>query len=180
MKIKSIKSKKAQEEMVGFAMIIVIVVIALMFLLFLFLRGGERTVQSEEVGNFLQSLLYYTTDCKDARGNLSVQSLMIDCVRDSEDTCEGTGKKVCEELNSTISDVLNETWDIELDPNIEGYHLEIFSLDDEGLRTHLEINGEDFSISKGNDTLSMRTASRTYSSRGERMEISLRLYYPVE
>ena len=60
------RNRSAQEEMVGFVVIVVIVSIALLILLGFLLRGsGKSAVESFEIENFIQSVMQYTTDCED-------------------------------------------------------------------------------------------------------------------
>ena len=61
-----IKRKKAQEEMVGFALIIILVAVILLIFLGFSLRDQEKeTIESYEVESFIQSFLQYTSDCRD-------------------------------------------------------------------------------------------------------------------
>jgi len=57
-------NKKAQEEMVGFALIIIVVAVILLVFLSIGLRkDGREDVESYEVASFIQSLLQYHTSC---------------------------------------------------------------------------------------------------------------------
>lgn len=58
------KHKKAQQEMIGFILIVVLVVVGMMIFLVISLKnqGGEDS-GSLEASNLLDALLRYTTDC---------------------------------------------------------------------------------------------------------------------
>ncbi|MFA7707931.1 MAG: hypothetical protein WCX73_03205 [Candidatus Pacearchaeota archaeon] len=115
--------KSGQEEMVGFALIMIIVaVILLIFLSFSLGKSEKETVESYEVESFIQSMLQYTTDCRDNLEYLPVQKLIFDCYDkkkciDKRDTCEV--------LNSTLKEIVKESWKIEGDRPVKGYGLEI-------------------------------------------------------
>lgn len=85
--------KKAQEEMVGFVMIIVLVsVIALVFLA-ISLRKPSVTQGSGEIENFLRASLLYTTSCKIKGGLYDFKELISACEKrekclDEEDACK--------------------------------------------------------------------------------------------
>src|SRR3989338_8353081 len=94
--------KHAQEEMVGFALIIIVVaVILLVFIGFSIRKPQKENVESYEVANFIQSFLDYTTKCKDSANleYLSIQKLIFYC--NNKETCLD-GKDACEVLDSTL------------------------------------------------------------------------------
>lgn len=124
--------KRAQEEMVGFALIIIVVaVIILIFLGFSLKDSNKEAVESYEVESFIQSFLQYTTDCRDNLEPLSVQSLIDDCKLDR--LCLD-GRETCEVLNSTLKGIVEESWKIGEDRPIKGYELMILSNGEEMLK----------------------------------------------
>ena len=59
-----IKKKKAQEEMVGFVLIIVLGMVALMVFLVIYIRTSpDQELNSVEVENLLSALMEHTTEC---------------------------------------------------------------------------------------------------------------------
>ena len=58
-----VKNKKAQEEMVGFSLIIIIVAIIILVLFSVSLRSKGNIQESYETDNFMQAFLQYTTEC---------------------------------------------------------------------------------------------------------------------
>lgn len=122
------KFKKAQEEMVGFALIIIIVAVILLVFLGFSLRSSTKDiVESYEVESFIQSFLQYTTDCRDKTNDiLTIRELILEC-NDFEECSDG--KKSCEILNSTLNGILMESWKIGVDRPIKGYKLNITSQD---------------------------------------------------
>ena len=59
-----IKNKKAQHEILGFVLIVLIVsIIGVIFLSISIAKGKGQKQNSVEISNFLESAMYYTTDC---------------------------------------------------------------------------------------------------------------------
>ncbi len=142
----SLTSKRAQEEMVGFALIIIIVaIILLIFLSFTITRPVER-VQSYEVESFLQSVMSYTTDCRDNAGILPVNDLILRC--ESNIRCIDE-RYACDVLKETLENIMSESWKIGNTPVI-GYNLSITS-DNEIVMV----------IDEGNKTNNYKTSSST-------------------
>ena len=118
---------KAQEEMVGFALIIIIVAVILLVFIGFSLRNSQKeNVESYEIDSFIQAFLQYTTDCKDL-DNLkyrSVQNLIADC---SDNEKCFNGRETCDVLNSTLKGIVEESWKVVGDRPVKGYELEIKS-----------------------------------------------------
>ena len=152
--------KRAQEEMVGFALIMIIVaVIIIVFIALTLTKPKTEEIESYEVESFLQALLQHTTDCEDNLEYLSIQKLIFKCnIRgrclDERDSCVV--------LNETLEEVITSAWRIR---DGGGYLLEI-------------ISGEDviLSLSGGNATSSYKVADQSFSRAGESMRISFRAY----
>lgn len=137
--LKFIESKKAQEEMVGFALIIIIVAVILLIFLGISLRTPQKEpVESYEVNSFIQTFLEYTSDCRDVNDYFTIQDLIYLC--NEEETCLN-GKTACETLNATLTDLVGESWLVGGDRPSKGYVLNITI-----------INSEIFSLKKGNMT----------------------------
>ncbi len=140
-------NKKAQEEMVGFALIIIIVaVILLVFLGFFLSKPTSQTVQSYEADSFVSSMLKYSTQCQDYYGYISVTDLIFMC---NSGTLCNDNEDPCAVLNSTLSGILSHSWIIGQGSSIKGYSLNISSS-----------NGEIYSIKAGNITSSSEGSSQ--------------------
>jgi len=123
-KIKNL-NKKAQEEMVGFAMIIILVaVILLIFLGFSLRNQKNETIKSYEVESFIQSSLHYTTDCRDNLEFFSVQELISKC---NDDARCLDGRQTCDVLKPILRGIANESWKIGAERPIKGYKFKINS-----------------------------------------------------
>ena len=85
-KIKN-RSKQAQQETVGFVLIIVIVTVAGLIFLGLSINKGETVKKtSAEISDFLQSSMYYTTNCTTTfiPQYKDMQDLIKSCYRDEK------------------------------------------------------------------------------------------------
>jgi len=155
--------RKAQEEMIGFALIIIVVaVIILVFIGFSLKSPQKEAVESYEINSFIQSFLQQTSDCRDNLEYLSIQKLIFDC-NDGEICLDG--RNTCEVLDSTLRGITEESWKIEESP-IKGYNLEIIS------------NGvETLVIEKGNITSNFKGSSQDFSKGGGLTEIFFKTYY---
>ena len=158
-----IKSKCAQEEIVGFALIIIIVSVILLFFLSFSLRSSRNMeIQSYEVEGFIQAFLQHTSDCEDDLGFLSVQDLIFSCSADK--TCLD-GENTCVVMDSVLTEICENSWNVGENTPIKGYELRIFSS---------EMN---LSISEGNITQNYKGAMQDFVKRGEDYEVSFKAYY---
>jgi hypothetical protein len=129
------KSKRSQEEIAGFAIIIVLVAVILIIFLGFSLRKTSKEIQSNEADSFVQSFLQYTTDCSliYETDYLAIKDLIVACSK--EEKCFDE-RNSCEVLNSTTKNIIKESWQIEEGSFVKGYSLEIKS----GEKSILNIN----------------------------------------
>lgn len=160
------KSKRSQEEMVGFALIIIIVAVILLVFLGFSLRSSQKEiVESYEVDSFIQAFLQYTTDCADTYepNYLSIQKLIIEC--NKGETCLDE-RYTCDVLDSELTKILEESWKTGEDWPVKGYELNITSNKEELL-----------SIKQGNTTREYKWATQDFSKGGDSIEILFTAYY---
>lgn len=156
------KNKRAQEEIVGFAVIVIIVSIILIF--FLVFSLSEKTeTESYEAESFLQSSLYYTSSCADNEEYLPVQDLIFSCY--TEEKCDNE-EEACDVLNETLKGILEESWQTGEDSPVKGYKLEIFSEEETIL-----------SLEEGNVTGSYKGAQQILPESRASIKILFNLYY---
>ena len=134
------RGNQAQEEMVGFALIVVIVAVILLFFMVFSLKSSDQNVvRSYEVESFLQSIFHYTTDCEDNQGILSLDKIIFSCQRGDE--CLD-GREACEVLDSTVSGLVEESWDVGENSSVRGYDFVIKIGDSEMFnKTAGDLNG---------------------------------------
>jgi hypothetical protein len=159
--LKKLKVKKAQQEMVGFALILIILAVVFMvFLSFSLRSSNDQTFESYEATSFLSSVLEYTTDCAIyyETDYASIQELIKKCSTDFE--CFN-GNNSCKVLNQTISEILENSWNVGSEYPEKGYSFNI-----------TEQNSELLSFSKGNITRNFKSAHQELVG----FEVSFRIY----
>ncbi len=111
--------------MIGFALIIIVVAVILLVFVGFSLRDTEKeAIESYEVESFIQSFLQYTTDCRDNLRAFSVQKLISSCRNNNLCLDE---RDACQVLNSTLKEIMEESWKIGENNPIKGYELKIIS-----------------------------------------------------
>lgn len=105
---KPLNKKKAQEEMFGFGIIIALVSIVILVFLFFTLSSDQESFDSSKVESFVQAALSYTSDCEKYEGDyMDIGDLIYSCAKN--ETCVN-GDESCNVLNSTLNNMLNQTW----------------------------------------------------------------------
>lgn len=102
-------NQKAQQEIMGFIIIILIIVIIGVVFLGIYLKPQYNiSTKDAEINNLLISISKYTTDCyKDSEPNYrTIEDLVIDCYQYRK--CASTSS--CEVLNRTYSEMLSKIW----------------------------------------------------------------------
>ena len=140
-------TKRGQEEIAGFMIIIVIVTIILLFLLVFSLRSNNESPVSYEASSFLQAALSYTTDCEIGSRVVDVEGLINAC--DAERRCSDE-RYSCDVLNQTLKDLIEESWVIGPEAPYKGYRMEAVSKTGENLILNLSA-GNITNTFKGSD-----------------------------
>lgn len=152
--------KRAQEEMIGFALIVIIVAVILLVLIsFVIKKDSADLINSYKAESFIQASLQYTTDCQSYVKYFTVQDLILECYSE-KDCIDGTN--TCDMLNSTLDEIVQESWNVGSDMPIKGYELQILIGEEEFL-----------SITSGNSTKSSKGASQIFPSG----KIYFKIYY---
>ncbi len=126
------KNKLAQNEIVGFAAIIIIVMIlGLMFLSFSIGRGDKIKKTSAELSDFLQSAMYFTTNCTTSYipDYKSIQDLIKACYRN--ENCINLDKIACVALKEDFSKVIKDSFQVSDSAKNKAYKLNIYYEDSE-------------------------------------------------
>ncbi len=122
--------KKAQQEIVGFVLIVVIVVIAL--LVFMVIKAGSPTKVYESVttDNIITGIMLVTTQCKTNLNTdyRTIGDLLEDCYNNKR--CQNIEKNSCDVLNQTLKEILDNVLDIEA--MINAYEINYTFFSEEG------------------------------------------------
>jgi len=115
-------NKKAQEEMVGFVLVVILVAVILLIFIGIFIRSdrGPDNTANLEVTQFLDAMLGYTTNCaiRYEPDYSSVEQLIVDCNKGKLCT---SGQMACDVLDETVEKILEASWRISPERPVTGY-----------------------------------------------------------
>jgi len=156
------RSKRSQEEMVGFGVIVGLVAVILLIFLYFAISGKSKdNLDDYKAKSFLQSAMNYNTNCDGVRElNLSVEKLIGEC--EANRNCVN-GLNSCEVLTTTMNALLEKGWQGE--GEISGYSLNI-----------TEEGREVISLQKGNNTGNSRGTLFPTSRYGSLIEVKFKIY----
>src|SRR3989338_7392604 len=106
------KGKKAQEEMVGFVIIMVVVLVILVIILGLYIRqsSSAQKIDNTEISQFLSSALEYTTNCEVAGSFLQLNELTQRCYEGKSCGSESA----CDITRETFQSLIESSWKFSL------------------------------------------------------------------
>ncbi len=121
--MRKIKSKRGQQEIVGFVVIILIVVIVGVIFLGIMLRKQKlESIEPDDVkiSSFLSASADYTTDCVVSSNYADIKRLLKECYRNPTQTCleqdsagfELSARKICNVLDQTYAEMLESLWKV--------------------------------------------------------------------
>jgi len=119
------KNKKAQEEIVGFVLIVVIIVIAVLIFFSIQMRKTKEKIQtSTDINMFLESIYHYTTPCAISyeTNYISLGKLIDECLENKK--CL-SGKRACDVLNETLVFLVEAAFHPSENSPIKGYEITI-------------------------------------------------------
>ena len=154
---------KAQQEIVGFVLIVVLVVVGLMVFLVISLRDAPENKGSLEVRHMLDALMKHTTECAIVYepDYEDFEDLFKSCHQG--DQCSNLNKSACEYLNESLSMVIDALMTSEA--TVGAYQIDFFVKDDEGgQQGHLQ-------ILEGNCTGNINSAQRSFGDLVIRMKV---------
>ena len=140
--IKKLGSKRAQEEMIGFVLIIVLVaIIALVFLAIGLRKQPASAVESRSIEDFLYACKQYSTTCQPNAAEFYNFDGLVKACYDNEYCLDGNNS--CDVLNETAFGLIESSWKTGKEAMYKGY---VFRISKDN-RTILY-------LSKGNETSS--------------------------
>ncbi|MCS7134524.1 MAG: hypothetical protein NZ889_01550 [Candidatus Pacearchaeota archaeon] len=119
--------KKAQEEIMGFLMIVVIIIIVGLVFLSFSLSRGKKSIEAQtmQADDLLFAMLLYSSNCKIKNEFLNVRELIKEC-NTYNPICENENKNACEKLNETLAILLEKTLGTKIENAfVHGYFIEI-------------------------------------------------------
>ena len=127
-KIKRKSRKKAQQEILGFVLIVVLVTImGVVFLSFSIGKSRPTKQTSAEISNLLEASMYHTTDCavNYVPQYREVQDLIKECYRNPEQKCLNS-LTVCTVLETTLKNLIDQSLKVGEDAPNKAYSLKIY------------------------------------------------------
>ena len=158
---------KAQQEIVGFVLIVALVMVALMVFLVISLRTQPTESESLEVENLLNSIMKKTTNCAISFEPQydDFEDLFKSCY--NGDTCSNLGEEdSCDYLEESLNNTIKGLLKTEATTN--SYQLDFLNREDES---------EDpiFRISEGNCTGQVSSAQKTILSGSDKLIIRMKV-----
>ena len=140
------KNKRAQEEMVGFVLIVVVVCVIFLVFLAISFRQTDRVVEQEskDIYMFLESIMEYTTGCAISYepAYSKIGELIKECYENPAGACVSE-EKACVVLNNTLKGIFDASWQVGADRPYKGYVFEvIYEADSKQERVILISKGE--------------------------------------
>jgi hypothetical protein len=164
------KTKKAQNEIVGFVLIVLLVMIIGLVFFIIMVRKPVTQDTSIEVENLLNALTKQTTGCaivfEPDYDNLG--DLIKSCYERQD--CANLGMGSCEYLEKEMQTSLDNIFRTQ--GNIQGYELKIVEIGLEG-----EILGELMNFSSGDFKGREMSGEEILSNQGRDISVRLRLFY---
>lgn len=163
------KSKKGQEEIVGFVLVVVLVAVVFLVFLGISLRQKAPVTEKEsgDVYQFLESAMQFSSECviSSEPAFLNLGELVKSCY--SGANCI-SGKSACEVLEKTAREIVESSWKVGADRAVKGY---VFNS-----TYSSEIRNEEIMfISRGNCSFNMVGAEYFFSAHPGTITVSLKI-----
>jgi len=160
------KRTKAQQEMVGFILIVVLVMIGALVFLVISVRNSPEPASSVRVENMLGAVMKQTTDCAIPAEPYykTFEDLFKSCYKGSR--CENMNVSACDYLNESLTKTLGALMDSEA--AVSAYELNFFLRDEEGQQGLMRMG-------TGNCTGRILAAQRSIVSGSESLIVRLRI-----
>lgn len=116
-------SRKAQEEIVGFVVIVLLVVVIGVIFLVLSLDNPASIEKSKDISRLLDSVMEYSSECTHDNYNVNyrnVRDLLKSCYSEAGKKCSD-GKEVCSVLNETLKGIFDDSLGIGEESKKKGY-----------------------------------------------------------
>jgi hypothetical protein len=168
------KDKRAQEESMGFVIIIMIlIVVAVVFIGFSMRKPSSNTLKQQELADLTWAVLSYTTNCTVSGETRDIWTLAKDCDRYPSRNCDSgensESVNVCNYLNSSLSDIFLK---------LRGNNMSLSNKQVHAYEFSLEMSRKEVSVEYGNTSYGSYIKYITFipGSEGD-INVSSKFYY---
>jgi len=135
------KSKKSQEEMIGFVLIVVLITIIILVFLGISIRRADsnKIDESKNIQNLLESLEQITTECETNREFLDIGDLIIECAEHQK--CNN--ENACKVLERELEDILDTSIVVGEGAVVSSYNMQIYFNNTQLFKRILEVKKGD-------------------------------------
>lgn len=155
--------KKAQEEMIGFALILIIIAVIFLIVISFSFNKNSTPAEDPKAQAFLTAMLQTTTPCQDFRlKKLEVLDLIFACQRNQE--CF-SGINSCQILNETLNNILRNTWNTSK------------QIPEKGIMLNISSQEQIFGYLSGNLTKNYIGSTNQLAKSSTQIEISITMFY---
>ncbi len=165
----NIRNKRAQEEMIGFALIMVIVMIVVLIVLGFALTNNKGVEEKDfQLTSFVEASLQVTTDCKFNDEFLTLREMVHQCSQKQK--CDVSNKDICTELTKNFKDIINQSFNPGTESYVRGYTLQFKKVGE------IEENITP-PVSGGQQTKTIRTGQSDFIRGTNSYKVYLKNYY---
>ena len=118
-------TKKGQEEMVGFVVIVILVTVIGIVFIAIYARQTPTPYASRDASNFIHSALLQATICEEVVEHTDNLKELIDACYLKKQCLNG--KPACEVLTSTLKELFESGFNIDPEGKFKGYEIRITS-----------------------------------------------------
>jgi len=118
--------KRAQEEIVGFVLVVVIISVILLVFLGIILKNTsqEDELETIKISKFLDAMMEVTTDCIITEPVPATFSELITACAKGK-TCLNSGQHACEQMKENAEKIIESSWRIKRGAAYDGYIFEV-------------------------------------------------------
>ena len=170
--------KKAQEEIVGFVIIVVLVAVITIIFLGISLRNGnnQKSLESEQIASFLSAVGEVTTNCTIPENSPKTISQLI--VRCSDGDICSDEISSCKVLEENLKGMLDSSYLVGQDSFVRYYNLSAYYYSDKKPLINPLVNGNLDSCANGRKLVNNRPFTSTgISSNNEQIIMELEVCY---
>lgn len=125
--------KRAQQEMIGFVLIVVLVIVGLMIFLVLEVRKPPKIVDNPKLTDLLNAIEQHTSKCIiNYDDYIDIEELIVSCYKNRP--CSNLDLTVCEQMEKELEGILDSVFKTESIYSGYVFNITILDLEGKGIR----------------------------------------------